>query len=142
MTNTSIRSPAEQAGFSPDRPWNRPDRQPWALGVHLGGKIAASESSIGWAAFQLRRKQVDGGELVFRPDQTEAQKIAEAVTQYRLLRQEWGDRPVRVYRFRKTSFHRSRAAVEGMSHEQHEAMARALGAALKAEGATVEFEVV
>lgn len=141
------KSPAELAGFTPVRPWRSEPQKLFSL--LLGKKASAAETSIGWAVFDLSRDEVkDEGEIVFRSDQTDDQKVAEAVAHYRARRANLTDEEamkphrVRLYRYSSGSFRASKAFSEGMTIKQHQRQLVKLANALRREGAIIEYEDV
>ncbi|MBX3580082.1 MAG: hypothetical protein KF723_23000 [Rhizobiaceae bacterium] len=147
---TQPEKPAKGGGMLPPRPWEaQPERR--MLALRVGGQATPSDIAIGWTLLGLKDERIlRQGEEVFRDGQTDRQKIAEAITIWKLNRPpaEYDDagnelRPmVRLYRYTHKSFARSRAHHEGMTFDAHRAQLDALASALRDEGADVIFEVV
>lgn len=125
------------------RPWHWADRRPVAMALNISSTPKTTDATIGWAVLALPEGQLlDEGEHAFDPSSTEQQKIAIAVAQYRMLSKQYGKREVELCKYRPRSFHRSRAAEEGMTLEQHSKMVEDTRASLEKAGARVTIKIV
>lgn len=114
-------------------PWDRPRTR---LAIKMAPDRDAPKTALGWALLALTPQQ----RLAEGEDRIEGSHLDAILRRYRaLMAQHPGAGGVTLYRYNPKSFRRSRAAREGMTHEEHNRVLDDVARALRAEGVYVEI---
>lgn len=123
-----------------NEPW---DRKRWRLGLLIGGAVGVAgqrspgKRGIGYVGVELRPPAT----IARGVDQVQGDPVDAALVRARQSVAEGAER-VTLYRYTARRFPKSRAAADGMTRHQHDALIDRTGAALAAEGIPFDVELV